>query len=123
MVKMILNVPHGFNVGLFCHIVTEIVNNSRDNCGRNWKMDYDLGDLVTWRDSQSDRDEYCLNAEWTDFEIVDAIGKLQELCPVEVHFENDGEAEPESNFGDDYYYDACYELFKSAGIKHAKHLS
>ncbi|MBQ7705396.1 MAG: hypothetical protein IJT73_08235 [Selenomonadaceae bacterium] len=115
MVKMILAVPHNFNAEYFCHLATTMLNVDRQHCD---KTDYDLGDFVTARLSQTPYfDEYEIGAELIDFETIDVISKLQELCPlVNIHFENDGSKDaPADVYGEDYFDEAYYYLFKYAG--------
>ena len=125
MVKLILTVPLNFNAALFLDVVTDVVNSNRDNADGNYKYEYSLGDCINWRISQNPNfKEYEIDAALIDFEVIDVIKKMQELCPlVDIHCENDNAPASKTCRDDEFYYnDAYYELFKSAGVQCFKHL-
>lgn len=117
MVKMILTVPHNFNAELFFSIVTDVVNNGRDGLDGAEKYEYSLGDKLNMRRSQTPYvEEYEIDASLIDFEVVEVIQKLQELCPLtEVHCESDGVPTAQKYWDDEYYYGTAYEgLFRNS---------
>lgn len=121
MVKMVLTVPHDFNAALFLDVVTDLVNNGRNDLDGNYKYEYSLGDRLTWRNSQTPFcKEYEIDADLIDFDVIDAIKKMQELCPlVNIHFESDGIPAQKTYWEDEFYFNnACYELYHYSGVQH-----
>lgn len=121
MIKMVLTVPHTFNAALFLDVVTDLVNSKRDNADGNYKYEYSLGDRLNWRSSEIPHyEEYEIDADLIDFEVIDAIKKMQELCPlVNIHFESDGTPAVKTYWQDEFYFNnACFELYRYAGIQH-----
>lgn len=119
MNKMILIVPKGFDARTFCNIATAIVRDSQNETDRR-DYDYDLGDYVQKHYVAGDKvyyfgenkyiepisalisnskkhasfEMYDVEASLVDFAHIEALKKLQVLCPeVEFHFENDGDGE------------------------------
>ncbi len=143
MVKLVLNVPAGFNAELFCNVASALV---RDEAGDDRReYDYNLGDFISRHyvagdkvfyfgdnkyiqpmdalieEAQKTRAyvSYEVSTDWVDVAHLEALKKLQELCPeVEFHFENCGDGENEECPGDEEYFDnAYYDLFKHNGVK------
>lgn len=124
MIKLILNVPIGFNVELFCNIASAMVRDKVENeYERTHGYEYNLGEYISRHyvagdkvfyfgdnkyiqpmgalieEAQKPRALYKIyevNADWIDFGYIEALQKLQEFCPeVEIYFENCGDGENE----------------------------
>ena len=113
MVKMILTVPKNFDAVLFCNAATSMVRDAADEYERR-DYDYSLGEMlrphytkdvwylgdgnyyvpITEKIRQSKLptplvEEYEVNADFVDFAHLEALQKLQTICPqIEFHFEN-----------------------------------
>lgn len=140
MVKMILTVPQGFNAELFCNAATAMVKDAAENEYERRCYDYTLGEMLRphftkdvwylgggeyftpiWKKIENAKkpaplaEEYEVNADFVDLAHLDALRRLQSICPqVELHFENCGDETNSRTVYDKDYFDENYtELFVS----------
>ena len=106
MTKMILTVPEGIDTEKFLNVATAIVR-MRDgkDCNYGIYAESTLGELA---------DGNSVDANLIDFSMLDAIAELQEICPVEIHFETDGGKSPYDGdaYDEELFNDALNELYR-----------
>lgn len=115
MLKMILRVPRNFDAEYFCHVVTALVNDGKEDYDCT---DYDLGDCVTGRDNLramfDGEFEYEIDADLIDLETIEVIQSLQKICPaVQFYFEDSGYdknaiIDDDEFYRAELYYEPCY---------------
>lgn len=139
MIHLILSVPNGFNAETFCNVATAMIRDSQNEYDRR-DYDYDLGEFVKPHYVAGDMvyslgnneylqpisalienakkpaplyRQYEVNADFVDMAHIEALQKLQTICPqVEIHFENCGDGKNETTAYDEYFAENYIELLR-----------
>lgn len=133
MVQMVIRVPKGFDAELFFNIASAIVRDNAENEYEAQYYDYDLGNLIKkriyagedavknagWDDAvvwykpfyEPATDEYIVEAYYVDAAHIEAIEKLQKLCPqVETYFEAIGGKDKTDYYSNSLEYEGYLAL-------------